>query len=91
VVSSLAHALLDPIVEHDTRRGAELLDTLTAFLESNGQWQATADVLHIHVNTLRHRIARIEELSGRSLDTIDGRVDLFLALRARGLDGVETG
>jgi hypothetical protein len=91
VVSSLAHALLDPIVQYDARRGSELLETLTAFLESNGQWQATASVLHIHVNTLRHRIARIEELTGRSLDTMDGRVDLFLALRARGLDSAGDG
>jgi hypothetical protein len=85
VVSSLSSALLDPIADYDARRQTELLHTLSAFLESNGQWQATADALHVHVNTLRNRIARIEELSGRSLDTMDGRVDLFLALRSRSL------
>jgi sugar diacid utilization regulator len=85
VLASLSSALLDPLLGYDERRSTELLPTLSAFLESNGQWQATAAALHIHVNTLRHRIARVEELTGRSLDTIDGRVDLFLALRARSL------
>jgi hypothetical protein len=85
VVSSLSSALLDPLLEYDERRGTELVPTLSAFLESNGQWQATAAALHVHVNTLRHRMARVEELTGRSLDKIDGRVDLFLALRARSL------
>jgi hypothetical protein len=85
IIASLSQSLLDPLADYDARRGAALLHTLTRFLESNCHWQATADELHIHVNTLRHRIVRIEQLTRRSLDTIDGRVDLFLALRARTL------
>jgi hypothetical protein len=37
------------------------------------------------LNTLRQRLARIEGLSGRSLSSMDARVDLFLALRTRAL------
>jgi DNA-binding PucR family transcriptional regulator len=37
----------------------------------------------VHVNTLRLRLARVEELSGRSLADMESRVDFFIALRAR--------
>jgi DNA-binding PucR family transcriptional regulator len=77
--------LIGPLERYDATRGTDLVETLTAFLESNGQWQATADRLHIHVNTLRQRLGRIEELTGRSLGSMDARVDLFLALRTRAL------
>jgi purine catabolism regulator len=80
VAASLSRAVLGPVAEYDSRRHTDLLDTLRAFLDSNGQWQATADALRIHVNTLRQRLERVELLTCRSLDTIEGRVDLFLAL-----------
>ena len=74
--------LIEPLVEHDALHHSQLLQTLAAFLSSNGKWQATADKLHIHVNTLRHRLRRIEMLTGRGLDKMDDRVDLYLALNA---------
>jgi hypothetical protein len=82
VLDTFAANVLGPILEHDRRRGSALLATLEAFLASGGQWQATADALSMHVNTLRHRIARCEELSGRPLKDMDNRVDLYMALRA---------
>jgi sugar diacid utilization regulator len=38
----------------------------------------------VHVNTLRYRVGRIEQLTGRTLTRLEHQVDLFLALRARG-------
>jgi hypothetical protein len=82
VLSVFRDALLRPIQEHDARRHTELVRTLELFLES-GAYQSTAEALHIHVNTLRLRLARIEELTGRSLSDMETRVDFFIALRAR--------
>ena len=45
--------------------------------------QAHGSDLHVHVNTLRYRIARIEELTGRDLSCLDDQVNFFLALRIR--------
>ncbi|TMR40615.1 PucR family transcriptional regulator [Actinomadura geliboluensis] len=45
-------------------------------------WRRSATRLHVHVNTLRYRIRRIEDLTGRDLGTLEDRVDFFLALRA---------
>ncbi|GAA3646034.1 PucR family transcriptional regulator [Nocardioides ginsengisoli] len=74
-------AVLGPLVAADAERGSDLLHTLTAFLDHGGRWQETADALHVHINTLRHRLKRVEELTGRSLASTADRVDLFLALR----------
>ena len=83
VLETFAGNVLGPIVAHDEQHGTELLATLEAFLASGGQWQATADALSMHVNTLRARIARCEQLSGRPIKDMANRVDLFIALRAR--------
>ena len=74
-------AVLGPLVAADAERGSDLLHTLAAFLDHGGRWQETADALHVHINTLRHRLKRVEELTGRSLASTADRVDLFLALR----------
>ncbi|NYJ03334.1 DNA-binding PucR family transcriptional regulator [Nocardioides thalensis] len=63
-------------------RGGDLEATLRAFLELDGHYAATAERLHIHVNTLRNRLARLAELTRRDVRTTAGRVDLFLALEA---------
>jgi purine catabolism regulator len=83
VLAAFRRALLQPAEEYDARRHTELVATLDAFLASGGRWQQTADLLHIHVNTLRHRLTRVEQLTGRSLDSMDDRVDFYIALHAR--------
>lgn len=55
---------LQALLEHDERTGADLVKTLTVYIESLGSVSATAVQLHVHVNTLRHRLGRIEEISG---------------------------
>jgi len=55
--------------------------TLEVFLSTCGAWQRTAEQLRVHVNTLRYRLRRIEELTGRDLGCMDDRVDFHLALR----------
>ena len=56
--------------------------TLELFLESGAAYEARADTLHIHVNTLRLRLARIEEVTGRSLGDMEPAWD-FIPLRSR--------
>ena len=46
----------DPLEEHDARRRSRLVETLDRFLSSGCRWQETATALHVHVNTLRHRL-----------------------------------
>ncbi|MFY1631701.1 PucR family transcriptional regulator [Solwaraspora sp. WMMB335] len=73
--------LLGPIEAYDRAHHADLLRTLAAFLDCGGSWSRCAEQLHVHVNTLRYRISRIEQLTGRDVGRFEDRVDFFLALR----------
>jgi purine catabolism regulator len=67
--------------------GDELLRSLEVFIEQNGQWERAARELFCHRHTLRYRIRRIEELTGRDLGNARDRIDFWLALRGRELVG----
>ncbi|MFI5551893.1 PucR family transcriptional regulator [Streptomyces sp. NPDC051738] len=73
--------LLDPLRDYDQRHRAELIPTLEAFLECDGSWTRCATRLHLHVNTLRYRVGRIEQLTSRDLSRLEDKLDFFLALR----------
>jgi PucR family transcriptional regulator, purine catabolism regulatory protein len=83
VLAAFRRALLRPLEEHDARRRSRLVETLDRFLSSGCRWQETATALHVHVNTLRHRLDRVEQLTGRDLGSMEDRVDLYIALRSR--------
>ncbi len=83
VLRSFRERLLGPLQAYDERHRAELLPTLREFLACSGSWNACAEKIYVHVNTVRYRIRRIEELTGRDLSSLDDQVDFFLALRIR--------
>jgi DNA-binding PucR family transcriptional regulator len=78
-------SVLGPIDNGEGKYGGELLRSLEAFLEHNGQWEGAARALFCHRHTLRYRIRRIEELTGRDLSEARDRIEFWLALRAREL------
>jgi hypothetical protein len=79
---SFTDGLLAPLFAYDRRHQSDLVRTLGVFLDCAGSWSGCAQRLHVHVNTVRYRIGRIEGLTGRDLSSMADRVDLFLALRA---------
>ena len=83
VLRSFRERLLGPLQAYDDRHRAELLPTLREFLACSGSWNACAAKMFVHVNTVRYRIRRIEELTGRDLSCLDDQVDFFLALGIR--------
>jgi hypothetical protein len=83
VLRSFRQRMLGPLLAYDQRHRAELLPTLREFLACSGSWNACAATMYVHVNTVRYRIRRIEELTGRDLSSLDDQVDFFLALRIR--------
>jgi PucR-like helix-turn-helix protein/purine catabolism regulatory family protein/diguanylate cyclase with GGDEF domain len=79
---TFAARVLGPVLAYDERTGAGLRETLEAFLACSGSWSRASEVLHLHINTVRYRIERIEQLTGRNLADLEDRVDVFLALRS---------
>jgi purine catabolism regulator len=80
-----ADSVLGPLANGEGDYGDELLRSLEAFLEHNGHWERAARDLACHRHTLRYRIRRIEELTGRDLGTARDRIEFWLALQAREL------
>ncbi len=81
--AELERALLQPVLEYDTEKGTGLVQTLRTFLALDGHWGATANELGIHSNTLRYRLSRVEQLTGRGLQSTADRSDYYLALCLR--------
>lgn len=78
-------SLLGALEDGESPYGGELMRSLEAFIECNGQWEAAARRLYCHRHTLRYRIRRIEELTGRDLSSARDRIEFWLALRGREL------
>src|SRR5213076_1227711 len=78
-------SLLGPIEQGEGHYGGELMRSLEAFIEANGQWESAARRLYCYRHTLRYRIRKIEELTGRDLGTARDRIEFWLALRGREL------
>ncbi len=69
------------------RMGAELDTTLRAWFDQEMRIDETARVLHVHPNTLRHRLRRFEEVTGTTLRDPRHLVELWWALERRRLAG----
>ena len=82
---AFADALLAPLDAYDADHGGELLASLQAFLQHNARWETAAAQLYVHRHTLRYRMRKVEELTGRDLTNSFDRMEFWLALRARDL------
>jgi purine catabolism regulator len=78
-------SVLGPLEDSSGEYGDELIRSLEAFIEQNGQWERAARELFCHRHTLRYRIRRVEQLTGRDLGSARDRIEFWLALRAREL------
>lgn len=72
---------LAPLIDADEKRGTDLVETLRVYLRHDRHLPATASALHVHYNTVRNRIVRIEELLGVDVRDVEDRFRLETALR----------
>jgi purine catabolism regulator len=77
--------VLGPVEAGEGEYGDELLRSLDVFIEHNGHWEKAANALYCHRHTLRYRIRRVEQLTGRDFSTARDRIEFWLALRGREL------
>ena len=81
-LEAFSRGLLASIRAYDERQHGDLVASLRTFLEHNGNWESAARALAVHRHTLRYRIRRVAELTGRDLDSAADRVEFWLAPRA---------
>jgi len=82
---SYCRGVLGPVEAGEGEYGDELLRSLDVFIEYNGHWEKAASALYCHRHTLRYRIRRIEQLTGRDFSSARDRIEFWLALRGREL------
>ena len=80
-IKNYCYRTLGPLIQHDNISDGELLSTLRKLLDTSFNWKATSDSLFIHVNTLRYRVDKIEQILGIDLSQMDTRVNLFAAIK----------
>lgn len=80
-VEGFSREWLGKLIDYDERRGAELVHTLTQYLEHGGNYDATACELSVHRSTLKYRLQRIRELTGLEINDPDAHFNLQLATR----------
>ncbi len=82
---SYCRGVLGPVEQGEGEYGDELLRSLDVFIEHNGHWEKAAGALYCHRHTLRYRIRRVEQLTGRDFSQARDRIEFWLALRGREL------
>jgi sugar diacid utilization regulator len=80
---SLYEENLGELVEHDKKYSMDLVKTLEVYLSHGGNLGDTALDLQIHRNTIKYRIARIEEILECNLDDSEVCFNLSLAYRIK--------
>ncbi|WP_043263231.1 helix-turn-helix domain-containing protein [Streptomyces sp. CT34] len=83
VRTAFSRQVLGPLAHGRSASHRMLMETLEVFLAQHGSWARTAEILHLHVNTVHYRIQRIETLTGRDLSRLDHKLDLHAALLCR--------
>jgi purine catabolism regulator len=83
---SLPDAALEAFVDRVLGPAAEntsLIGSLTALLDAACRWSEAAEQLGVHRHTLRYRMDRLREQTGRHPDDPEQRMELWLAVKAR--------
>jgi sugar diacid utilization regulator len=87
-IETFVQRWLGALIEYDSARHAELVNTLAHFLDSGGNYDQAAGSLMIHRSTLRYRLRRIRDLGGLDLADVDTRLNVHVATRAWRLLGL---
>jgi sugar diacid utilization regulator len=79
---------VEPLIVYDEQYATDLVQTVEAFLDADGNVAGTAARLFTHRHTIRYRLERVRELSGLDVGSTDGREKLSLGLKAMRVLGI---
>ena len=77
-----------PLVAYDEQYETNLLATVEAYLDNDGNVTPTAATLFTHRHTVRYRLERVKELAGHDITSTEGREKLGLGLKAMRVLGI---
>ncbi|MEP6816227.1 MAG: PucR family transcriptional regulator [Marmoricola sp.] len=74
--------VLQGVLSRSESESAELMTTLSTFLDHDRSWQRAAQVLHVHRQTVLYRIRKVEQLTGLRVSRTADLATLWVALRS---------
>jgi hypothetical protein len=77
-----------PLAAYDEQYETDLVATIEAYLENDGNVTPTAQELFTHRHTIRYRLERVRELCGHDITSTAGREKLSLGLKAMRVLGI---
>jgi PucR C-terminal helix-turn-helix domain/GGDEF-like domain len=88
ISQSVARRILGPLLDLPDDDRAVIVETTRSWLASGGSTSTAATRLHLHRNTVRYRLRRLEELTGRSLANPLDLAELHVALECARMLGL---
>ena len=79
---------IEPLSAYDDQYETELVTTVEAYLDNDGNVAATAKQLFTHRHTIRYRLERVKELCGHDVSATEGREKLGLGLKTMRVLGI---
>ncbi|GAA3004263.1 hypothetical protein GCM10020229_15230 [Kitasatospora albolonga] len=80
--SRIGHQVLGPLMDLPESQREQLLTTMSTYFAVDGSADKAGKLLFCHPNTIRYRLRRIEQLSGRSFERPLDSAELYIALQA---------
>ncbi len=77
-----------PLSAYDEQYETELVATVEAYLDNDGNVTPTAETMFTHRHTIRYRLERVRDLCGHDISSTEGREKLGLGLKAMRVLGI---
>ncbi|MFA5536828.1 MAG: helix-turn-helix domain-containing protein [Bacillota bacterium] len=80
-LKTFAYEHLGPLLNLDKANSEELITTLNVYFDNDEELGQASKALFIHLNTLKYRLNKIQELLGINLKNLENKLNLFFALK----------
>lgn len=82
------HDRIDVLEEYDKANGTNLLETLWIYLSNDCNMNQTSQKMFVHMNTLRYRFNKIEELTQLKLKNMNQLLELYICFHIKNYMGI---
>lgn len=82
---SYENPFIKRLCEYDIKHNQRFLETLEVYLDYDCNTYETANVLHIHTNTLNYRLKRIREIGSIDLNDFNQKIGIYIDLKIQKL------
>ena len=83
VLREVYNEVLGKVADYDATNNTDYMSTLKCYLQNNASVQAVAQITYVHRNTINYKLAKIKEITGYNLASVEDRLKIMLAFKIR--------